>query len=223
MNLRTETYYQQKHKYNFVIGIDEAGRGPWAGPITVGSVLIDLRQLKKIRKNKSFQTILRYTKDSKQLSFSLRAKILVLTKHCSCIKVVTSSVGPKTIDKINIEQATQLAIKRNLTKLQKITRFTFKNTIVLIDGNRKLKTKKPISQKTIIKGDNKVFSIALASVIAKVTRDNKIIRLSSLYPQYHFEKHKGYGTALHRQLIKKYGPCKIHRFSYKPIAQIKQK
>ena len=92
-----------------------------------------------------------------------------------------------------------------------------KNILILIDGNRILDKNLKISQKAIVKGDDKIFSVALASIIAKVTRDKKMRKLSLQYPKYYFHQHKGYGTKLHRKLIKKYGPCKIHRQSYHPI------
>jgi len=108
-------------------------------------------------------------------------------------------VSEKIIDKINIEQATFLAMKKSIQKLAKKTNLT--PDLILIDGNRAL-PELPYSQKTIIKGDTKIASIALASVIAKVIRDKKMIALAQRYPRYHFEIHKGYPTKLHLKLIK---------------------
>ena len=109
-------------------------------------------------------------------------------------------------------------MKNCLKKLEK--NYHLKPDLVLIDGNRIIDKKLPYQQKTIIKGDDKILSIALASIIAKVIRDKKIITLAKKYPHYHFEIHKGYPTKLHRKLLKKYGPCKIHRRSYKPVQKV---
>jgi len=106
-------------------------------------------------------------------------------------------------------------MKNCLNKI--LPKYNLKNILVLIDGNRILDKNLNIFQKAMIKGDDKIFSIALASVIAKVTRDRKMKKLSLQYPKYYFHQHKGYGTKLHKKLIKKYGPCKIHRQSYRPI------
>ncbi len=211
MNLKKEKYYRRKG-FQFVLGIDEAGRGPLAGPVTVGIVLIPLWKLKN---NKKIEQLRKQTNDSKKLSAIQREKIFNLVKNIPIIYWATSSVGPAIIDSVNIEQATQQATKNALRKLKKKINFLSHKYIILIDGNRKLKTRQKINQKTIIHGDRMIFSIALASVIAKVVRDKKMIRLASLYPQYHFEQHKGYGTKLHYQLLKQYGPCKIHRKSYR--------
>jgi len=210
MNLKREKYYQQRG-FRFVIGIDEAGRGPLAGPVTVGAVLIPLSRLKN---NRKIRELRKNTRDSKKLSPAQREKVVNLIKKISFIRFAVSSVGSTTIDRINIEKATQQAAKNSLRKLKNEINFTSRKYIILIDGNRKLKSKNKIFQKTIIHGDDKVLSIALAANIAKVTRDKKMNRLASRYPQYHFEKHKGYGTKLHFKLLKKYGPCKIHRRSF---------
>jgi len=213
MNLKTEKYYQKKG-YQYVIGIDEVGRGPWAGPVTVTAVLFSVS---KVKKNKLFKVLLKNTRDSKKLSASQREKLVAIVKRLPFIKFATSSVSSFVIDKINIEKATQKAIKNCLQQLKKKYSFSFSKGVVLIDGNKKIKTTKNIFQRTIINGDDKVFSIALASVIAKVVRDKKMKQFALLYPQYHLEKHKGYGTKLHLKSLKKYGPCKIHRKSYRPI------
>ncbi len=213
MNLKTEKYYQKKG-YRYLIGIDEVGRGPLAGPVTVTAVLFPVS---KVKKNKLFEILLRDTRDSKKLSAFQREKLVAIVKNISFIKFTTSSVSSFVIDRINIENATQKAIENCLQQLKRKYSFSFSKCIVLIDGNRKFKTTKNIFQRTIVSGDDKVFSIALASVIAKVTRDKKMTQFALLYPQYHLEKHKGYGTKLHLRLLRKYGPCEIHRKSYRPI------
>jgi len=211
MNLQTEKYYWKKG-YKIIVGLDEVGRGPLSGPVTVAAVIVNSKlQIK----NKNFKEILKNTRDSKKLSEKQREKDFKLIQKCPYIKFVISSVGPKTIDKINIEKATKKAMKNCLNKI--LPKYNLKNILILIDGNRILDKNQRIAQKAIIKGDDKIFSIALASIIAKVTRDRKMKKLSLQYPEYYFHQHKGYGTKLHRELIKKYGPCKIHRQSYHPI------
>ena len=211
MNLQTEKYYWKKG-YKIIVGLDEVGRGPLSGPVTVAAVIVNSKlQIK----NKNFKEILKNTRDSKKLSEKQREKDFKLIQKCPYIKFVISSVGPKTIDKINIEKATKKAMKNCLNKI--LPKHSLKNILILIDGNRILDKNQRIAQKAIIKGDDKIFSIALASIIAKVTRDRKMKKLSLQYPEYYFHQHKGYGTKLHRELIKKYGPCKIHRQSYHPI------
>jgi len=211
MNLRTEKYYWKKG-YKIIVGLDEVGRGPLCGPVTAAAVIINPKF--KI-KNKNFKEILKNTKDSKKLSEKQREKIFKLIPKCPYIKFAISSVGPKTIDKINIVNATKKAMKNCLNKI--LSKDNLKNALVLIDGNKIIDKNLNIFQKAIVKGDDKIFSIALASIIAKVTRDRKMKTLSLQYPKYYFHLHKGYGTKLHKKLIKKYGPCKIHRQSYHPI------
>jgi len=211
MNLQTEKYYWEKG-YKTIIGLDEVGRGPLCGPVTTAAVIINPKfQIK----DKNFKEILKNAKDSKKLSEKQREKIFKLIQKCPDIKFTISSVGPKTIDKINISEATKKAMRNCLNKI--LPKHNFKKTLILIDGNRILDKNLKISQKAIVKGDNKIFSIALSSIIAKVTRDRKMEKLSLQYPKYYFHQHKGYGTKLHKKLIKKYGPCKIHRQSYRPI------
>jgi ribonuclease HII len=224
MNLKTEKYYWKKG-YSIIIGIDEAGRGPLAGPVTAAAAAVNLKiknQKEKLKiKDKKFKKILRNTKDSKKLSGKQREQIFKLIQNCPDIKFTVSSVGPKTIDKINIERATQKAMKNCLQKLLSAEDVKDKKILILVDGNQTLPLHRSflknakIVQRAIIKGDDKIFSIALASVIAKVTRDKKMTKLGKEYPKYKFEIHKGYPTKLHRKLIKKYGQCEIHRKSYR--------
>ena len=211
MNLQTEKYYWKKG-YKTIVGLDEAGRGPLSGPVTAAAVVINPKF--KIE-NKNFKEILKNTKDSKKLSEKQREKIFKLIQKRQNIKFAVSSVGEKTIDKINIENAVKKAMRNCLNKI--LPKYNLKNILILIDGNRVIDKNLRIPQKAIVKGDNKIFSIALASIIAKVTRDRKMEKLSLQYPKYYFHQHKGYGTKLHKKLIKKYGPCKIHRKSYRPI------
>jgi ribonuclease HII len=217
MNLRIEKYYWKKG-YKIIVGLDEAGRGPLAGPVTAAAVLILLPNKISLLKNEIFKKILLQARDSKKLSPKKREEIFRLIKKCSPIQFSYASVSEKVIDKINIEQATFKAMRICLKKL-KINPKNSQHCLILVDGNRNIPQINYL-QKTIIKGDDKVFSIALASIIAKVIRDKKMIILAKKYSNYHFEIHKGYPTKLHRKLLKKYGPCKIHRKSYKPVRKI---
>lgn len=225
MNLRKEKYYWQKG-YQIIIGLDEAGRGSLAGPVAAAGAMIDLEQ--KIKKTKKqlpkqfFQEILKKTKDSKKLTAKQRENIFYLAKNNSLVNFAFSFVSAQTIDKININQATQKAMLNCLQKIikTKIKNFHKKKILILVDGNQSLSLttqffkNKKIKQQTIIKGDTKIFSIALASIIAKVKRDQKMKMFSLKYPEYQFDLHKGYGTQKHLQLLKKHGLSKIHRQSY---------
>ena len=211
-----------KKGYYCVVGIDEAGRGSLAGPV-IAAALIDLRlKISDLR-------FLKKIKDSKKLSFQKREELYrVLNKHPN-IKWGIGRVSEKVIDKINILEATKLAMKKavqNLEKkLQKLNFHNFKQkkkTLIdylILDGNFKININ--LSQKSIIKADEKVFSCALASIVAKVNRDRIMQKYHKKYPQYGFDKHKGYSTKLHFKTLKKYGPSPIHRKSFKPIMQIK--
>ncbi len=186
-----------------VAGLDEAGRGPLAGPVTAAAVI--LKRLWKL----DFNNI----KDSKKLSAKKREEFYkILTKH-PAIKWGIGVVSERIIDRINILEATKLAMAKAVKKL--------KVDFLLLDGNFKINSKIP--QKSIIKGDEKVFSIAAASILAKVARDRIMVRYHKKYPQYRFDIHKGYPTKYHCKMIRKYGPCKIHRKTFHPVSACKSK
>lgn len=189
-----------KAGYKYVVGLDEAGRGPLAGPVTAAAVLV--RQFSIT--NFQFSKI----NDSKKLSERQREFFYeVLTNHPQ-IEWGIGVVSEKIIDKINILEATKLAMKKAAKNLNA--------DFLLLDGNFKINSK--ISQRAIIKGDSKVFSIAAASIIAKVTRDRLMQKMHKKYPQYNFAKHKGYGTAAHVASLKSFGPCEIHRKTFWPVS-----
>ena len=190
----------RKNGYKFIAGIDEVGRGPLAGPVVACAAIILQAELK------TFKGI----RDSKQLSERQREKFYKILTNDSQVHYGIGIVSEKIIDKINILQATFLAMKKAVENLK------VKPDFLLIDGKWTLENY-PISQTAIPKGDQNIFSIAAASIIAKVTRDRMLVKLRQKYPQYGFEKHKGYGTKLHLEMLKKYGPCEIHRKSFKPI------
>jgi ribonuclease HII len=194
----------RKQGFECIAGLDEAGRGPLAGPVVAGAVII--QNFQSIYNDPIFKEI----KDSKQLSAKQREYIyknLIKNKN---IKWGIGIVSEKMIDKINILEATKLAIQKAITNL--------KCDYLLIDGNFKIKTNIP--QRSIVKGDQKVMSIAMASIIAKVTRDRIMQKFHKKYPKYQFDKHKGYGTSLHIKMIKEFGACPIHRKTFRPITEI---
>ena len=185
-----------------VVGIDEVGRGPLAGPviacaITVPEFPISNFQFLKIR-------------DSKKLTLKQREEIYELFKKDFYVKWGIGSVSEKVIDKINILEATKLAMKRAVANLEKKIGSA---DYLLIDGNFKINLS--VSQKSIIKGDQKVFSIALASIIAKVKRDRLMMKYHLKYPEYGFNNNMGYGTRFHREAIRRCGLCNIHRKTFK--------
>jgi len=184
----------------WVIGIDEAGRGPLAGPVTLAAVACPRTVARAIFKG---------IKDSKHLTLKAREVWLKKIKSHPKIFYAASSVGPSIIDRVGITKAIRRAVGRVLNRLD-TERFGMAE--ILLDGSLKAPDKYP--QKTIIKGDEKIPVIAAASVVAKTSRDRKMIRLSSKFPQYYFEIHKGYGTRLHYKMLKKHGLSEIHRRSF---------
>jgi len=192
-----------KKGYKKVACLDEAGRGPLCGTVVACAVMV--KKISIFNFNLQFLKI----RDSKKLSPKRREEFYkILTSH-PAIKWGIGKVSEKVIDKINILEATKLAMKKAVKKLKR------KPDFLILDGKMELDL--PVSQKSIIKADEKVFSCGCASIIAKVTRDRIMKRYHKKYPQYGFDKHKGYPTKFHRKMLKKYGPCKIHRKSFKPL------
>ena len=179
--------------YKAVCGIDEAGRGPLAGPVFAAAVILpdDLGDLG--------------INDSKKLSEKKRDALFDVIKE-KAIAWSVASAGEAEIDEINILNATFLAMKRAVEGL------SVKPDVALVDGNRKPKT--GIEEITLVKGDAKSISIAAASILAKVSRDRYLLELDKKYPEYQFSKHKGYPTALHYEMIKKHGISPVHRLSF---------
>ncbi|MGP1361255.1 MAG: ribonuclease HII [Candidatus Fimenecus sp.] len=179
--------------YAFVAGVDEAGRGPLAGDVYAACVILDENNLPE------------GLDDSKKLTQKKRETLFdEIKEKAVCFSIGTASVSE--IDEINILQATFLAMKRAVQGMK------IKPSLLLIDGNREPKT--GITEITVIKGDAKSKSIAAASILAKVARDRYMLELSEKYPEYAFEKHKGYGTKLHYEKIKQFGISEIHRKSF---------
>ena len=172
--------------YHVVCGVDEAGRGPLAGPVFAAAVILPQNLM------------IDGLNDSKKLSEKKREILYDKIKNLALTYAVAFATEHE-IDEINILNATFLAMKRAVAKLN------LKPDIVLVDGNKSPELE--ISTQTIVKGDSLSASIAAASILAKVERDRLMKNLSKKYPEYNFEKHKGYGTKMHIDLIKKYGPC----------------
>jgi len=192
--------------YKLIGGVDEAGRGPLAGPVVAACVVI----------GPDFEIEpgdLELVNDSKKLTAKKREKLFKIIRE-KVLAVEIGIVSPQTIDKINILQASFLAMRRAIRGVKIAPDY------ILLDGAFKIpKLDKP--QTAIIKGDGKVFCIAAASIIAKVSRDYLMEELDKKYPAYEFSKHKGYGTKLHMEKIAEYGPCPIHRFTFAPIRKDK--
>ena len=214
--------------YKIVAGIDEAGRGPLAGPVVAACAVLDSEMLKKIQEDKDesennegdtstcrlhyfrFHPCIELIKDSKKLTAKKREELAEFIKS-EFLEVGVGICDHKTIDRINILQASFLAMKKAIGNLKQ------KPDFILLDGKFKIPNCS-YRQKAIIKGDALIFCIAAASIIAKVERDRIMLKMHELYPEYGFDKHKGYGTKLHMERLKQHGPCAIHRMSFKPCS-----
>ncbi len=179
--------------YSLVCGVDEAGRGPLAGPVCAAAVILPRGH------------IIEGVNDSKKLTEKKREALFDVIKS-EALSYSIAFASEKEIDELNILQATYLAMKRAVEGLDK------KSDFALIDGNRMPPLE--IDGETVIKGDAKSASIAAASILAKVSRDRLMLEYAEKYPEYQFEKHKGYGTKLHYEMLDKFGPCDIHRQSF---------
>lgn len=184
----------QRNKYGIICGVDEAGRGPLVGPVAVSAVILD--------SSSRFD----WLNDSKKVTENRRNKLYDEIIQ-NCIAYHVELIDNHTIDELNILGATMLGMRRCIEAFQDIN-----VKCAFVDGNRAPDTE--ILCVPIIKGDSKSASIAAASVLAKVTRDRYMVELSKKYPEYHFEKHKGYPTKEHYQAIKKYGITPYHRISF---------
>ena len=181
-------------------GIDEAGRGPLAGPVVAAAVVFP----------RWFRTdggVLERVTDSKKLSAAERELLAPAIRKAAAFWAV-AVVDPETIDRINILEATMLAMNQAVASLPIIPE------LLLVDGNR-FRSDLPIPYETIVKGDAKVFSIAAASILAKTHRDELMVVFAGQYPQYGFERHVGYGTKMHVEAILQHGRCPIHRQSFR--------
>ena len=180
-------------EYPVICGVDEAGRGPLAGDVYAAAVVLD------------DETLIDYLNDSKKISESRRGKLYdEIIDRAKAYCIATATV--EEIDRLNILEATMLAMKRAVEGLG------IKPDMAMVDGNRLPELDCPAQ--CVIKGDATSASIAAASVLAKVSRDRYMRDIAEKYPQYGFEQHKGYGTALHCEMLRKYGPSEVHRRTF---------
>jgi len=233
-----------KKGYKYVACLDESGRGPLAGPVVAAAVVLNPKsqalnpkqiQNRKFKYSKrvlnfghlnfdivsnlGFRILNLRLRDSKKLSPLAREKLYKILTRCPGIKWGIGKVSEKVIDKINIKNAAELAMWRALKNLEK--KIKKRTDFLIIDGNNiKNLQLTTYNLKLLIKADEKVFSCATASIIAKVTRDRIMRKYHKKYPQYGFDRHKGYGTKLHLKMLKKYSPCKIHRKSFGPVKRL---
>ncbi len=186
--------FERKYgEYQYICGIDEVGRGPLAGPVCAGAVILP----------KDVDIL--YINDSKQLSAAKREELYdIIRKKAIAVKTAYSS--PEVIDEINILQATYRAMREAINELDVKPDILLNDAVNIPEVN--------IKQVPIIKGDAKSISIAAASIIAKVERDRLMVMYDELYPEYGFAKNKGYGSKEHIEALRKYGPCPIHRRSF---------
>lgn len=195
-------YYERKLKgegFDLIIGVDEAGRGPLAGPVVAAAVSLPTCRFKN------------HIDDSKKLTPQQREKAFLEIREKAIFGL--GIISEKIIDRVNILVATRLAMKKAIAELlEKLGYQDIKRIHLLVDGNMGLESKLPITY--IIKGDCKSKSIACASIMAKVTRDRLMSLYDRIFPQYGFLRHKGYPTFSHRQAIKRFGPSLIHRNTF---------
>ncbi len=180
---------------NFIAGMDEAGRGPLAGPVCVACVVMPLDK----------DSIIEGINDSKKISEKKRKELFEKIKE-TALSYSIEFIDEKVIDKINILQATKLGMKNA------VNRISVPIDKLLVDAVTGLDVDCPVE--SIIHGDARSYSIAAASILAKVSRDNLMEKYDEFYPEYNFAKHKGYGTKEHIELLKKYGPCQMHRKTF---------
>ena len=185
--------------YTCIAGLDEAGRGPLAGAVVAAAVVLPEGLL------------IPGLTDSKQVPERSRERLFdVIRSQAVCFGIGVAD--ERTIDEVNILQATIIAMERALSQLSPQPDYLLLDAITL--------SRVPLPQNPLIKGDCRSHSIAAASILAKVTRDRMMLELHAQYPQYNFKKHKGYGTKEHLQLIGQHGPCEAHRTTFNPVARM---
>ncbi len=200
LTLETAVFLQQHFLY--IAGVDEAGRGALAGPVVAAAVILPLDDANLL-------TTLAGVNDSKQLTARQRQALFTRITQCA----LTYSIGQTeaaVIDEIGIMSATRRAMQQAIAQLRPKAEF------LLIDGRIRLQNN-PLPQQAVVRGDGRSVSIAAASILAKVTRDQLMIELDRLYPVYGFAQHKGYGTAAHLAALATYGPCPLHRHTFAPM------
>jgi ribonuclease HII len=186
-------------------GLDEAGRGAWAGPVVAAAVILP--------RDEKIRVKLAGVRDSKQLNPRDRLHLVEIIHHETTW--ATGSASNVEIDEFGILPATRLAMSRALESLSRFPDCLLLDALFLPDD--------PLPQISLIKGDQRSLSVAAASILAKTTRDTCMVEAVADYPDFGFEKHKGYGTRLHQQTLATFGPCPIHRASYHPIRILQKK
>ncbi len=195
-----------KEGYEFVAGCDEVGRGPLAGPVVAAACVLDPKKVKGKREEGWYERV----RDSKSVSEKERAELLPKILDNALAHGV-GIVWQVEIDQINIHNAGLLAMRKAVSNLER--KFKSKNLLVFVDGRFEIPNI-AYKQKAIVKGDSSILSIAAASIIAKVHRDNIMRELDRKFPEYGFAKHKGYGTKEHQQALKKFGASVVHRRTF---------
>ena len=195
--------------YTFSMGVDEAGRGPLAGPVVAGAVILEEKNW-----NDEEKKLWDLIKDSKKLSEKRREEIFTFIMDNFYVGV--GICNHETVDRVNVLEATFLAMKKAVGELKNRIKNQSDKIIILVDGDKVIPNFS-LEQKSIIGGDKLVKSISAASIIAKVTRDRMMNEFDKKYPVYQFAKHKGYGTKIHIEALKQNGPCEIHRKTFAPV------
>ena len=194
-----------QYETDILIGIDEAGRGPLAGPVVACACYVP----------PSLSMYFSDVNDSKKITAKKREELLARMRHLGVLYGV-GFASAREIDRLNILQATFLAMRRACAKFMRVP-----SPLTLVDGPHLVKGL-PLRQIAVVDGDAKSLNIAAASIVAKVARDKYMETLATLYPQYGFAAHKGYGTAAHMEALRKYGPCPQHRRSFGPVRAVMQ-
>jgi ribonuclease HII len=185
--------------FPLLAGVDEAGRGPWAGPVVAAAVIL------------SPGRVFKGLNDSKQVDPQNRERLFDLIRQESLFFSV-SVVDAALVDELNILRATFMAMRQALHQLSAAP------DLALVDGNHRIPDL-PFAQEAVVKGDGKSASVAAASILAKVTRDRLMQEAHQKYPHYDFQNNKGYGTPLHREALQRHGPCALHRRTYAPVRE----
>ena len=195
-----ESYIRDLKVFKIVAGVDEAGRGPLAGPVVACACVLPEK------------VSIRNIVDSKKLSEAQIVEMYHRLRDLRGIVFATASIEPEVIDRVNILQATLLAMRQAVQSLKTVA------DLVLVDGNKSPSL--PMPAVPVVKGDQHCLVISAASIIAKFTRDEIMREYDTQYPGYGFAQHKGYGTALHLKMLQRYGACPIHRKTYEPVSTV---
>lgn len=195
-----------------IAGVDEVGRGPLAGPMVIGAVILDIGKILSGNYDVSFEKLYEKINDSKKVTEKNRIELAKFIKE-NCLAFSIIEISHTELDLTGISKSTQKAFFESIKNLKVLPQHIFTDAFPIKSISKEKQT-------NIIKGDSRSISIAAASIIAKVYRDDLMTRYAEQYPEYGFEKHKGYGTKLHKEAIYKYGPCEIHRKSFEPIRSL---